>query len=127
MRFGTGRFKTILLVAALTMTGCLPCSAQMKADTDKDGTVSLEEAKAAALARFEKLDTDHEGTIDQKEALDLPIRKLDTDHDRTLDKDEFAAAVATAFKAADKNGDGTVDAAEFRSKAGRRLSKLIGR
>jgi Ca2+-binding EF-hand superfamily protein len=36
-------------------------------DPDHDGTLSLDEVKKAADARFDALDTDHEGTLDKKE------------------------------------------------------------
>jgi len=36
-------------------------------DPDHDGTMSLDEVKKAADARFDALDTDHEGTLDKKE------------------------------------------------------------
>ena len=36
-------------------------------DTDKDGTIDLNEAKTAAGAVFDKLDADHDGTLDKKE------------------------------------------------------------
>ncbi len=43
-------------------------SALTAADTDKDGTIDLNEAKAAAAVEFSKLDTDKDGTIDRKES-----------------------------------------------------------
>jgi len=35
-----------------------------KLDTDKDGTLTLEEAKAGASETFDRLDKDHDGTLD---------------------------------------------------------------
>ncbi|KPL69267.1 hypothetical protein SZ64_14835 [Erythrobacter sp. SG61-1L] len=37
------------------------------ADTNKDGAISKDEFRAAALARFDKIDTDHDGTISKAE------------------------------------------------------------
>jgi hypothetical protein len=37
------------------------------ADTDGDGRVSLAEAEAAALARFDRLDTNHDGRLSDEE------------------------------------------------------------
>ncbi|HTN13254.1 MAG TPA: EF-hand domain-containing protein [Sphingomonadaceae bacterium] len=39
----------------------------MAADTDKDGAISREEFKAAALARFDEADTNRDGTISKAE------------------------------------------------------------
>jgi len=36
-------------------------------DTNKDGTITRDEAIAAATARFDKLDANHDGKIDQTE------------------------------------------------------------
>jgi Ca2+-binding EF-hand superfamily protein len=38
-----------------------------RADTDKDGRITLAEAKTAALARFDKVDADKNGTISPEE------------------------------------------------------------
>lgn len=38
-----------------------------KIDTDHDGSVSLDEAKKAAIAKFDTLDKDKEGTLDANE------------------------------------------------------------
>ena len=39
-------------------------------DKDNDGTIDLEEAKAAAAAMFDKLDLNHDGTLTQEELGD---------------------------------------------------------
>jgi Ca2+-binding EF-hand superfamily protein len=64
-------------------------------DPDKDGTVSLAEAKAAA------------------------------DKDGTVDKAEWAALVEQHFKAADRDHDGTLDAKELESPEGKQLLKML--
>ncbi|PPQ29328.1 EF-hand domain-containing protein [Rhodopila globiformis] len=98
-------------------------------DPDKDGTVSLEEAKAAADRKFDALDADHDGTLTLQETkgtfLKSTFPKADPDKDKTLDKTEWEAQVEQRFKAADTNRDGTLDAKELASPAGMRLLKLV--
>jgi Ca2+-binding EF-hand superfamily protein len=98
-------------------------------DTDKDGTVDLNEAKKAASALFDKLDTDKDGTLDSKELggrlAQSEFAAADPDKDGTLSKDEYLAVVEKRFKAADPDNDGTVSAAEFETSAGQALGKLL--
>jgi EF hand len=98
-------------------------------DTDKDGTIDLAEAKAAASALFDKLDKDKEGTLDMKEVAGWVSKKefgeADPDRDKTLSKDEYLALVEKVFKAADRDGDGTLDAKELKTKEGRALLRLL--
>jgi Ca2+-binding EF-hand superfamily protein len=98
-------------------------------DTDNDGTVDLNEAKAAASALFDKLDADHDGTLDRRELRRRLSAKdfaaADSDKDGTLSKDEYLALVEQRFKAADPDNDGTLTAAELRTKAGRALLRLL--
>ena len=98
-------------------------------DTDKDGTISVDEAKAAADKKFDALDTDHEGTLTLKETKGaLPksaFSKADPDKDKTIDKAEWEAQVEQRFKAADTDRDGTLDARELASPAGKTLLKLL--
>jgi Ca2+-binding EF-hand superfamily protein len=98
-------------------------------DTDKDGTISLDEAKAAADKKFDALDTDHDGTLTLKETkgafLKSTFPKADPDKDKTLDKAEWEAQVEQRFKAADTNHEGTVDARELASPAGKSLLRLL--
>jgi Ca2+-binding EF-hand superfamily protein len=89
-------------------------------DTDRDGTLNLDEVKRAAADLFDELDTNHDGTLTRRE---LGRRRLsarafaaaDTDKDGTLSKDEYLALVERLFKAADVDHDGTLSPAEFRS------------
>jgi len=98
-------------------------------DTDNDGTISLDEAKAAAGKVFDQLDHNHDGTLDRAElrgrvpAQDWAV--ADPDSDKTLTKDEYLNYVETAFKRADADNDGTVDAKEARTHAGRVLLRLL--
>jgi hypothetical protein len=98
-------------------------------DPDKDGTVSVEEAKAAAVKKFDALDTDHEGTLSPEEAKDAIMQsgfsKADPDKDGTIDKAEWATLVEQHFKAVDPDHDGTLDAKELESPEGKQLLKML--
>jgi Ca2+-binding EF-hand superfamily protein len=102
---------------------------KMKFDTDNDGTLDLDEVKAAAEAAFDKLDRDSDGTLDKKElrgriSKDMMV-DADPDKDGTVSKDEYVGLAEKLFKEADADGEGTLDAKELRSKAGRQLMKLL--
>jgi Ca2+-binding EF-hand superfamily protein len=121
--------------AALAIVAAPPAFAASKAmkmlDTDKDGTIDLKEADAAAGALFTWLDRDKDGTLDAKELhgrVNLQeLKAADPDNDGTLTKDEYLALVAKRFKAADNDGDGTIDEKELRSTPGRSLQLLLRR
>jgi Ca2+-binding EF-hand superfamily protein len=106
-----------------------PQAALAAYDTDKDGTIDLNEAQVAASALFDKLDVDKDGTLDEKELqgrlTKKEFREADPDNDKTLTKSEYLAFVAKAFKAADPDGDGTLDAKELGTPAGRALLRLL--
>jgi hypothetical protein len=44
-----------------------PAAAMAAFDTDKDGTLSWDEVRVAALAKFKAADPDHDGTLSVKE------------------------------------------------------------
>jgi hypothetical protein len=98
-------------------------------DADHDGTVSLDEAKKAAETMFAKLDRDHDGTLSRHELRGLLTARefaaADTDKDGTISKDEYLAVVEQRFKAADTDNDGTLTPKELRTRAGRRLLRLL--
>ena len=98
-------------------------------DTDKDGTLDLDEVKKAASALFAKVDRDHDETLDQRELKGrLNARQLsaaDPDHDGKLTLEEYLAAVEQRFHAADQDKDGTLDAKELSSRAGQALLRLL--
>jgi Ca2+-binding EF-hand superfamily protein len=97
-------------------------------DTDNDGTISLDEAKAAAAKKFDALDTDKEGTLDASELTGIVgkgmLAKADKDKDATLDKAEYMALVEKYFAAADTDKDGTLEPKELSSEQGRTLVSL---
>jgi hypothetical protein len=100
-----------------------------KIDPDHDGTVSLDEAKAAASVKFEALDTDKEQTLDAGELTGIlsptALKEADADKDETLDKAEYLALAEKMFKAADVDHDGTLDAKELSTDYGRALVALL--
>ena len=123
-----GSLATPLALTAMT-TSAAAVSPLSAYDTDKDGTLDLNEIKAAAGAAFDRLDKDKDGTLDRKEVhLHLSISEFkaaDTDNDGTLSKDEFIAIAEKLFHAADKDNDGTLTARELRSVPGHALLRLI--
>jgi Ca2+-binding EF-hand superfamily protein len=98
-------------------------------DTDKDGTISLDEAKKAAEKKFAALDTNHEGTLDATELMGAlspgQMKQADPDKDGTLDVAEYLAVVETRFKEADTDHDGTLSAQELKTPRGQALLKLL--
>jgi Ca2+-binding EF-hand superfamily protein len=106
-----------------------PSRAMRLLDTDKDGTVDLDEAKKAASTLFDKLDRDHDGTLDRRELggrlSAAELAAADPDKDGTLSKDEYLKVVENRFKAADPDKDGTLDEKELRSRAGQSLLRLL--
>jgi Ca2+-binding EF-hand superfamily protein len=106
-----------------------PSRAMRLLDTDKDGTVDLDEAKKAASTLFDKLDRDHDGTLDRRELggrlSTTEFALADPDKDGTLSKDEYLKVVESRFKAADSDNDGTLDEKELRSRAGQALLRLL--
>ena len=97
-------------------------------DKDNDGTVSLDEVKAYAAARFQALDTNKDGTLDAKELKGRlsarDFKAANADPDKTIDEGEFLAYAEKLFKQANDNDD-TLDAKELRTPAGRKLMKLL--
>jgi Ca2+-binding EF-hand superfamily protein len=106
-----------------------PAAALQALDPDHDGTIDLNEARAAASVLFDRLDRDHDGTLDRHElkgrlsAKDLAT--ADPDHDGTLTKAEYLAIVDQRFNAANSDSDGTLDAKELGTRSGRALMRLV--
>ena len=104
-----------------------PVSASL--DTDNDGTVSLYEAKAAAVMKFDKLDTDHDGKLDPGELTGIVdarrVARVDRDRDGTLDRAEWMKLVQAQFKQVDTDRDGKLDAAELSTPAGQALERML--
>jgi Ca2+-binding EF-hand superfamily protein len=135
------RLPTLIGLFVLVVIGTVPVAGQVQAqrlnidaflqqwDTDHDGTLSVDEIKKAAIARFEELDRNHKGRLSRSQLAGIltfqQFRQADTDKDGTLDKDEFLSVVDKLFQAADKDHDGTLDKTELGSSTGRTLLKLF--
>jgi Ca2+-binding EF-hand superfamily protein len=133
------RFRSFVGLATLILIGLLPVAGhaqQPKADAflqqwdaDNDGTISLDEIKKAAIARFDLLDRKQKGTLTRNQLAGVltfqEFRRADTDKNGTIDKDEFLSVVMDRFQAADKDHDGTLDKKELESSAGKFLLRLF--
>ena len=108
--------RRTLLASALTfaLSPAFAATTLRGIDIDKDGTIDLNEAKAAASSVFDKLDVDHDGTLSRAElrgrVLSQDWAVADPDNDKTMTKDEYLNYVEVVFKRADTDSDGTVDA-----------------
>ena len=111
----------VSLPFAMVVTSASPAFAQSALaalDTDKDGTVDLAEAKAAASALFDKLDKDKDGTLDHKElkgrisAQDWKIADPDNGFKTISARTNTSPSSRVAFKRADPDNDATIDAKE---------------
>ena len=101
----------------------------LKWDTDHDGTLSAEEIKKAADARFEALDRKHEGYLTRSQLAGIvsfqQFRKADSNHGGKLDKPEFLSLVEKLFQETDRDHDGTLDRKELGSSAGKALLRML--
>mgnify|MGYP001765191187 CR=1 FL=1 len=89
-------------------------------DVDRNGIVTLDEAVAAADARFAQVDTDKNGTVDKAEteaffgrfappqAAQFFLAKHDLDGDGKVTKAEFENPMKKRFALFDRNDDGKV-------------------
>ena len=127
-----------LVVAAALFSGDFPVFALFRRnrlvpfaeiDTDHDGTLDLTEVKKAAAALFNSLDTNHRGTLSRRELRGrmsaFEFWAADLNKDRRLTKDGYLALVEQRFMVADRDNDGTLTAAEFYSRAGLPLRRLV--
>ncbi len=132
---------TLAMLTGLFVTAAF-AAPTMKADTDDNGLISLDEFKAMKAARveeqFARLDTDADGFISADEMQAAPrrgherfgkrehrkernpakaVERLDADGSggvslQELEGKRFAPS-SDAFSAADGDGNGELDAAEF--------------
>lgn len=125
------KFAAVSLLAVGAFAYTAPAFAKMNKalDPDADGTMTIDEAKAAAEKKFEMHDPDKDGTLDAKEATKLMSKPdftmSDADKEGTLDKNEYMTAVESTFKKADTDNDGTLDSKELGSPAGKKLMRMI--
>ena len=125
------KFLPVLLLmvfplAAATAADVQPTGAQIDtafavADADKNGAVSLQEAKKFGIttAMFEKANPDKDGSLDKREfvaAVSYQFTAADPDKDGTLDwKEGQKAGIKNkkVFDVSDPDRDGTLDLAEY--------------
>lgn len=99
-------------------------------DSDRDGTIDLDEAKRAAAPLFDQLDRHRTGKLSRTQLgrgrMTLAeFSWADRNHDGTLTKNEYLALVERQFRAADLDRDGTVSRAEFNARSGLPLRRLL--
>ena len=135
------RLPSLIRLVVFIVIGAVPVAGQVQAqrlnidaflqqwDTDHDGTLSIDEIKKAAIARFDELDRNHKGRLSRNQLAGVltfqQFRQADKDKDGTLDQDEFLSVVEKLFRAADKDHDGTLEKTELGSSTGRTLLKLF--
>jgi hypothetical protein len=131
------RWSALPVVALVCAIGAAsPVLAQSKRmgpvalfDKDNDATVDFYEAKMAAIALFDKLEINKQGTLDRMQLRGRlgprAFAAADVNHDNVLNMGEFLALVVQRFKTADPDNDGTLSAAEFKTRAGRALLRLL--
>lgn len=112
---------SMAVAAGATLSDAQVDEAFAKADADKNGTVSLAEAKKFGItaAAFKKANPDKDGSLDKKEfaaAIVAQFEAANPDKDGTLDAKEASKAGVKSkkvFEAANPDKDGTLDIAEF--------------
>ncbi len=126
-----------LMVAGLGLTGVAPAVAAAAKrsralallDPDNNGTVSLDEARKAGSAVYDRLDRGRKGVLNRRElggrVTNAEFAAADPDKDGTLSKAEYLTIVERRFKAANPDNDGTLDENELRTRAGRAFLRLV--
>lgn len=117
--------------AEVSLARTKPCKTLAKIDPDNDGSMTLDEAKKAASAVFDRINKDSakDSTLDARELRgrlsEKEIAAADPDKDKTIDKNEYLSIVEARFKAANKDKDGTIECKELYSKSGQALLRLL--
>jgi hypothetical protein len=65
-------------------------------DTNGDHTITIEEARKAIQAQFERMDTNHDGKLSEDEYVNARmamLSKLDTNGDGKIDRSEIRARI----------------------------------
>jgi Ca2+-binding EF-hand superfamily protein len=99
-------------------------------DLDRNGVLSLAEAKSAAAKRYDDLNPDLDDALDRREArrrslAGATFREADTDSNGAVNKAEWLALVERRFQATDPDSDGTLDRAELRSERGKAVARFM--
>ena len=111
----------LAVAADATLTDALVDPAFAKADRNKNGTVSLAEARRFGITTkaFHKANPDKDGSLDKAEfgaAITAQFETANPDKDGTLDWREAQKAGIKnkkVFSTANPDNDGTLDVAEF--------------
>jgi Ca2+-binding EF-hand superfamily protein len=116
-----------------------PSSARLgeQLDTNKDGTVTLEEFLAQRGPSFARFDKNNDGVVDRdefeaaaKESADYWvkrfIKRFDTDRDGRISKDEFAKARRERFAMRDLDGDGRIGVEDMAPGVRERVRRWMG-
>lgn len=126
--------KSELLAASAALALCLawlPAAAKDKMsnlDTDKDGSVTMDEAHASAGKKFDKLDAKHTGKVSKKR-IPAIAKAMDemkvTDQNAEIDKTQYMAGVDAAFKEADHDNEGKLTPDELKTPAGKKFLNMV--
>ena len=105
------------IVAALSMLGALPWSAQAQLrdpaaylrlmDADHDGKVQLPEDQDWLSYGFDRMDRNHDGVLTPDEQPGA--------RGKTITREAYRAQLADQFRKLDRNRDGVLDARELAS------------
>lgn len=122
--------KLILASALLTAAGTTAVLAGSNygprgmrfADTDGDGTVTIEEMQARHAETFKAADADGNGTLTveemqtaiQRQHAQRRVQALDTDGDGAVSAEEFQAPMRWRLSRMDRNDDGQLEPGEMR-------------
>lgn len=98
-------------------------------DPDKDGTMDMPEAIAAATRVFYRINNDGDKTLEAGELAGrvskADLMKADPDSDGSLDLNEYIALVKERFLNANGDDDQTIDVKELGKDHGAALARLI--
>lgn len=99
-------------------------------DLDRNGVLSLAEAKSAAAKRYDDLNPDLDDALDREEArrrslASATFRAADADRNGAVSKAEWLALVERRFEAADPDRDGSLSRAELRSEKGKAAARFL--
>ena len=134
------RLVIVVLLAALTTSGCIGMAVRAvaqprkpdflklleRADANGDGTITAAEFTDARAKMFTRLDRNNDGYLTKDDTPRLALRRsgngermqdmllmLDKDGDGRISRDEFVNSPSLLFQRADTNHDGAIDQAEL--------------
>jgi hypothetical protein len=94
-----------------------------KVDANKDGKVTLAEAKAAEQTRFASIDTNKDGRLTEAE-LQAHRAALRGDREQPANNEHGKKRGGHFFKKVDANGDGAIDATESAAGAEKMFTRM---